>query len=213
MVMTPIPLRMNVGMTKENPKKIRRRAMLPRGSGPPDDDGDDDPQSDDSDEKFRRRMIKFLGGSIEPKTDDKPKVKEADTTKIPAFPLAETYRNWRIKTREAVVAASTDSDSAFKWVSESWKETQTLEALRRLRRLPLWIAEPLVGLKRLASFGAWGGGGGARFFPTGANLVQRWVRAIFVHWLVGAWKQENGVGNPFFGAGNPFFGAGNQFFW
>ena len=56
------------------------------------------------------------------------------------------------------------------------------------------------------------GGGGARFFPTGANLVQRWVRAIFVHRLVGARKQENGVGNHFFGAGNPFFGAGNQFF-
>ena len=33
--------------------------------------------------------------------------------KVPAFPLAETYCNWRIKTREAVVAASTDPDSAF----------------------------------------------------------------------------------------------------
>ena len=77
-------------------------------------------------------MIKFLGGSFEPKTDDKPKVKEADAIKIPAFPFAETYRNWGIKTREALVAASTDADNAFKWVSESWKETQTLEAFRKV---------------------------------------------------------------------------------
>ena len=120
---------------KHNKPEGDQNNKLPRkkkgGSGPPDgDDGDgDDP--DDDDEKFRRRMIKFLGGFVDQKKDDKPKVKEADTIKIPAFPLAETYRNWRIKTREAVVAASTDPDSAFKWVSESWKEYQTLEALRK----------------------------------------------------------------------------------
>ena len=99
----------------KNPRKNKG------GSGPPDgdDDGGDGNDEDEDDEKFRRRMIKFLGGYIDPKHDDKPKVKEADTIKIPAFPLAETYRNWRIKTREAVVAASTDPDSAFKWVSDS----------------------------------------------------------------------------------------------
>ena len=53
-------------------------------------------------------MIRFLSGPIEPESDDKPKAREAGAIKIPAFPLAETYRNWRIKTREAVVAASTD---------------------------------------------------------------------------------------------------------
>ena len=62
----------------------------------------------------------------------------------------------------------------------------------------IYIAEPLVGLKRLASFGARGGGGGARFFPTGANLVQRWVRAIFVHRLVGARKQGKWCRKSFF---------------
>ena len=41
------------------------------------------------------------------------------------------------------------------------------------------LAQPVAGLKRLASFGARGGGIGARFFPTGANLVQRWVWAVF----------------------------------
>ena len=112
-------------------RKVPRKSR--DGPNPPDggDDGYDDPDDDD-DEKFRRRMIKFLGGYVDQRHDDKPKVKEADTIKIPAFPMAETYRNWRIKTREAVVAASTDPDSAFKWVSDSWKEEQTLEALRKV---------------------------------------------------------------------------------
>ena len=114
---------------------MHQRGISPKGgSGPPDggDDGGNGPDKDeeDDDEKIGRRMIKFLGGFVDQKGDDKPKAKKTDTIKVPAFPLAETYRNWRIKTREAVVAASTDPDSAFKWVSESWKEDQTLEALR-----------------------------------------------------------------------------------
>ena len=119
------------------------------GPNPPDggDDGYDDP--DDDDEKFRRRMIKFLGGYVDQRHDDKPKVKEADTIKIPAFPLAETYRNWRIKTREAVVAASTDPDSAFKWVSDSWKEEQTLEALRKVAPFATLDAKLLSALTNI----------------------------------------------------------------
>ena len=120
------------------------------GSGPPDgDDGDGDDPDDDDDEKFRRRMIKFLGGFVGQKNDDKPKVKEADTIKIPAFPLAETYPNWRIKTREAVVAASTDFNSAFKWVSESWKEDQTLEALRKVAPFATLDAKLLSALTNI----------------------------------------------------------------
>ena len=120
------------------------------GPNPPDggDDGNDDPDDDD-DEKFRRRMIKFLGGYVDQRHDDKPKVKEADTIKIPAFPLAETYRNWRIKTREAVVAASTDPGSAFKWVSDSWKEEQTLEALRKVAPFATLDAKLLSALTNI----------------------------------------------------------------
>lgn len=94
-------------------------------------------------------MIKFLGGFVDPKTDDKPKVKEADTIKIPAFPLAETYHNWRIKTREGVVAASTDPENAFKWVSESWKEEQTLEALRKVAAFAALDAKLLSALTNI----------------------------------------------------------------
>ena len=126
------------------PKKKRNDPNPPDGG----DDGYDDPDDDD-DEKFRRRMIKFLGGYVDQRHDDKPKVKEADTIKIPAFPLAETYRNWRIKTREAVVAASTDPDSAFKWVSDSWKEDQTLEALRKVAPFATLDAKLLSALTNI----------------------------------------------------------------
>ena len=86
---------------------------------------------------------------MESKSDDKPKVRGADSIKVPAFPLAETYRNWRIKTREAVVAASTDPDSAVTWVSESWKEEQTLEALRKVAPFATLDAKLLSALTNI----------------------------------------------------------------
>ena len=144
----PPPPDPNDKPTGDRNKKVPRKGK--GDSGPPDGgDGGDDNPDDDDDEKFRRRMIKFLGGYVDQRTDDKPKVKEADTIKIPAFPLAETYRNWRIKTREAVVAASTDPDSAFKWVSDSWKEDQTLEALRKVAPFATLDAKLLSALTNI----------------------------------------------------------------
>ena len=91
-----------------------RRSQLPGGGGGGGDPGGDG--SDDSDDKFAKRLKKFLRSrDDEDRHDDRPKVKEADSIKIPAFPTPESYRNWRIKTREAVVAASTKPDEAFKW--------------------------------------------------------------------------------------------------
>ena len=108
----------------------RRRHGAPDGGGGGGPGGSD---SEDSDDKFARKLKKFLKSSREPdEHDDKPKVKEADTVKVPAFPTPESYRNWRIKTREAVVAASTKPDEAFRWVNEAWKEGQSLEALRKV---------------------------------------------------------------------------------
>jgi hypothetical protein len=63
--------------------------------------------------------------------------------------LAETYRNWRIKTCEAVVAASTDPDNAFKWVSESWKKEQTLQALRKVAPFATLDAKLLSALTNI----------------------------------------------------------------
>eukprot|EP00435_Cladocopium_sp_Y103_P028653 s819_g7.t1 len=73
------------------PNKGKKKAP---GGGDGGDDGDDPgKESDDSDEKFVRRMKKFLGGGFNMgNSDDKPKVKEADTIKLPAIPGPETYR-------------------------------------------------------------------------------------------------------------------------
>ena len=55
----------------------------------------------------------------------------------------------------------------------------------------------MAGLKRLASFGA-RGGIGARFVPTGANLVRGWLWAVFCASLAGARNKKFGVGKPLF---------------
>ena len=52
--------------------------------------------------------MRAMFGSSRDQSHEKNKVKEADTVKVPAFPHAESYRNWRIRTREAVMSASTD---------------------------------------------------------------------------------------------------------
>ena len=68
------------------------------GGGPPDGgagDGDPDDFHDDEDERFIRRMRRIFGGLSAPDTtSEQGKIKEADTIKLPAFPAAETYRNW-----------------------------------------------------------------------------------------------------------------------
>ena len=47
-----------------------------------------------------------------------------------AFPNPENYRNWRLKAREAVVAASDRTDKAFEWLSAVWNKDKTVELLR-----------------------------------------------------------------------------------
>eukprot|EP00435_Cladocopium_sp_Y103_P004154 s3956_g1.t1 len=131
------------------PNKGKKKA--PGGGDGGGDDGDDPGKdSDDSDEKFVRRMRKFLGGGFNMgNSDDKPKVKEADTIKLPAIPGPETYRNWRIKTREAIVAASTNPDTAFEWIGEVWKEGQTIEALRKVAPFATLDAKLLSALTNI----------------------------------------------------------------
>ena len=133
----PTPPDPHEGDSRDKGRDAPKRNKPKGGSGPPDGGDDDgngpDRDEEDDDEKFRRRMIKFLGGFVGQKSDDKPKVKEADTIKVPAFPLAETYCNWRIKTREAVAAASADPDSAF--IVNLGTKIKHLKRSGRLRRL------------------------------------------------------------------------------
>ena len=56
--------------------------------------------------------------------------KEAEKIVFPKFPQPENYRNWRLRVREAVVAASDRPDEAFEWLSRVWDETTTEEMLR-----------------------------------------------------------------------------------
>ena len=80
-------------------------------------------------------MVKALGKVLSsPRSAEEQslssKVKEADAIKVPAFPAPETYRDWRIKVRDAIVAASTNPDAAFAWVSEIWSEGRTIDELK-----------------------------------------------------------------------------------
>ena len=88
-------------------------------------------------------------GNPKDQSSDKNRVKEADTVKVPAFPHAESYRNWRIRTREAVMSASTDPDKAFDWISETWKEGQTMEALRNAGKFTTLDAKLLSALTNI----------------------------------------------------------------
>ena len=132
-------------------KKPPLGSRRPPGGGPGDggDDGDDDgDESDSSDKRFIRRMRAMFGSSSD-QSNDRNKVKEADTIKVPAFPHAESYRNWRIRTREAVMSASTNPDKAFDWISETWKEGQTIEALRNVGKFTTLDAELLSALTNI----------------------------------------------------------------
>ena len=91
-----------------------------------------------------KQMIKAImkqlkkGSKKDKKSDDegtdgekpKNKAKEAEKITFPKFPLPEQYRNWRVRIREAVVAASDKPDMAFEWLSKVWAKESTEEQLR-----------------------------------------------------------------------------------
>ena len=84
------------------------------------------------------KMLKKVTKSKKDKDNDeeteatrgRSKVKEAEKIVFPKFPRSENYRNWRLRAREAVVAASDRPDEAFEWLDEVWKEDTTEEYLR-----------------------------------------------------------------------------------
>ena len=48
--------------------------------------------------------------------------KESDRVLVPKFPQPANYRNWRIRVRDAVIAASVKPDLAFQWIEEVFIE-------------------------------------------------------------------------------------------
>ena len=82
--------------------------------------------SSDSESSFARKVKRALERS---RTTDS-KAKESDRILVPKFPQPENYRNWRIRVRDAVIAASAKPDLAFEWVEEVLKTDQSVEALK-----------------------------------------------------------------------------------
>ena len=68
--------------------------------------------------------------------EKKEKTKEAEKVVFPKFPQPENYRNWRLRVREAVVAASNKPDHAFKWLSNVWDKDTKIDDLRDTEGFP-----------------------------------------------------------------------------
>ena len=116
------------GNLRPNPKKANVG-----GGGPPDepgddDDGDGDDDDDDDDDHddgnlSGRDLLNALKQLLKgKKKSSENNAKEADHIKVPPFPYPESYRDWKIKVRDAVRAASKTPDKAFVWINKVWKE-------------------------------------------------------------------------------------------
>ena len=57
-------------------------------------------------------LASFKGEKPKPNHEEKSKVKEAESIKLPEFPKPETYRSWKTATREAIRAARDQPDEA-----------------------------------------------------------------------------------------------------
>ena len=118
---------------KKNKKKGRkasrgrsRRRCRRDPSSSPSSSSSPTTSSSDSESSFARKVRKALEHS---RTSD-TKAKESDRELVPKFPQPENYRNWRIRVRDAVIAASAKPDLAFQWIEEVFKTDQAVEALK-----------------------------------------------------------------------------------
>ena len=124
---------------KRRKKSRGRRRRRSLSSSPPSSSSSSRSSSSSSsggklDKKAVKKLLKALSGAASSskgdQDSDKPRVKEAEKIVFPAFPNPENYRNWRLKEREAVVAASDRTDKAFEWLSAVWSKDKTVELLR-----------------------------------------------------------------------------------
>ena len=121
---------------KKSKKDKKRRKKKKRSSSSSSSSSD----SSQVGKQMLKAIMKQLkkGSKKDKKSDDegtdgekpKNKAKEAEKITFPKFPLPEQYRNWRIRVREAVVAASDKPDMAFEWLSKVWAKESTEEQLR-----------------------------------------------------------------------------------
>ena len=101
----------------------RRRRRRDPSSSPSSPSSSSESSSESS---FARRVRRELRKS----QSSSNKAKESDRVIIPKFPQRENYRIWRIRVRDAVIAASSKPNVAFHWIEEVFKIDQTVEALQ-----------------------------------------------------------------------------------
>ena len=80
---------------------------------------------------------------------ERPKVKEAESIRLPDFPSPETYRSWKISMRETVRAASDQPDEAFKWLLEVYTKEATLESLKETGKFWTLDTKLLAALSKI----------------------------------------------------------------
>ena len=94
-----------------------------------------------------KKMIKKDGDDEKDKDkgdkEKKEKTKAAEKVVFPKFPQPENYRNWRLRVREAVVAAS---NNAFKWLSKVWDKDTKIDDLRDTEGFPTLDAKVLSAI-------------------------------------------------------------------
>ena len=78
--------------------------------------------------------------------EKKERTKEAEKVVFPKFPQPENYRNWRLRVREAVVAASNKPDHAFKRLSKVWDKDTKIDDLRDTEGFPTLDAKVLSAI-------------------------------------------------------------------
>ena len=114
---------------KKGRKTSRGRSRRRRRKDPSSSPSSSSPSTtsgSDSESSFARKVKRALERS---RASDN-KAKESDRILVPKFPQPENYRNWRIRVRDAVIAASSKPDLAFQWVEEVFKTDQSVEALK-----------------------------------------------------------------------------------
>ena len=148
--------------SKKDKKKKKKRKSSKRGRSPKRGNGKDPPDSSpssssssstsfsstDIEKKIERYLSKRDQSSKTIETSSR--AKEADKIHIPKFPKPEQYRNWRIRVRDAVSAASPTPDEAFAWVGQVWTEGQKVESLKDSGKFITLDAKLLSGLTNSA---------------------------------------------------------------
>ena len=143
---------------KKKKKKASKRGRSPKKKGregsPPSSPSSSSSSSSTSSSEFRKKLDKYLSKRDASSKRDEvvgtSRAREAEKIHIPKFPNPEQYRNWRIRVRDAVSAASPSPDEAFAWIGKVWVEGKTVNDLKDSGTFVTLDAKLLSGLTNIA---------------------------------------------------------------